>query len=311
MTIEIGLPIPQSSMQALHIDRLRNYLVKADALGFDSLWVTEQLFGPGPRLAPMALLSFAAALTSRVKLGTGILQLALHGSALMAKSSSTLDHLSGGRLIMGVAAGSDPTSYRACGLSSERTGAQLEQAVELLRRFWTEDGVNHDDGRLEIVDASINPKPVQRPHPPIWFGGSSRVALKRAARLGTGWMGAGAAPTARYLSEMTMMRELAAETGHAPGAFKVGKRVYLAVDSDTARAQSRLREWFGTTYPGRDPAMVDSLAVWGRPEDCLDQLCPLLESKPDYIVLNPVFDELEQLDVLASDLAPVIRGKKR
>ncbi|MEO4042172.1 LLM class flavin-dependent oxidoreductase [Hoeflea sp. CAU 1731] len=311
MTIEIGLPIPQSSMQALDMARLRNYLMKSDALGFDSLWVTEQLFGPGPRLAPVALLSFAAALTSRAKLGTGILQIALRSPALLAKTTSTLDHLSGGRLIMGVAAGSDPASYRACGLSSERTGAQLEQAVELLRRFWTEDGVSHDDGRLEILDASINPKPVQKPHPPIWFGGSSRIALKRAARLGTGWMGAGAAPNARYLSEMTMMRELAAEAGHAPGAFKVGKRVYIAVDSDTARAQFRLREWFGTTYPGRDPSAVDVLAVSGRPEDCLDQLGSFLESKPDYVVLNPVFDELEQLDVIAEALVPGIRGARR
>lgn len=308
MPVQIGLPVPQSSAQALDMERLKKYLVEAETLGFDSLWVTEQLFGPGPRLSALPLLTFAAALTSRVTLATGILQAALRSPALLAKSITTLDHLSGGRVLLGVAAGSDPQAYRACGLSTEKIGGQLEDCLKLMKRLWTEDCVTDHSGRWEINDGELNPKPVQKPHPPIWFGGSSPLAIKRAVRVGSGWLSPGASSTSRYLQELAMVREIAAEAGHSRETFHVGKRVYLAVDSSTDRARDKLRDWFGQTYAGRDPKAVDDVAVWGTPENILEQLGPLLESRPDTIVLNPVFDELEQLDAIARDIAPKVRA---
>jgi alkanesulfonate monooxygenase SsuD/methylene tetrahydromethanopterin reductase-like flavin-dependent oxidoreductase (luciferase family) len=307
MTVNIGLPIPQSSTEALDIDRLRKYLVAADVGGIDSLWVTEQVFGPGPRLAALELLTFAAALTSRATLATGILQAGLRSPALLAKSLTTLDHLSGGRVLLGVAAGSDKDAYLACGLSSEKTGAQLADCVTLLKRMWTEDSVTDHGPRWQIDGGQLYPKPLQRPHPPIWFGGSSPVALKRAVRLGSGWLAPGASSTERYLKELEMVRSIAADAGHQPGEFKVGKRVYMAVDDTAGKAIDRLRDWFGRTYAGRDPKSVDNVAVWGTPETILEQLAPLLESRPDTVVLNPVFDELEQLDAITQSLAPAIR----
>lgn len=308
MPVQIGLPIPQSSPQALDMARLRTYLVKADEAGFDSLWVTEQLFGEGPRLSALPLLTFAAALTSRVTLATGILQAALRSPALLAKSITTLDHLSGGRVLLGVAAGSDPQAYRACGLSTEKIGGQLEGCIRLMQRFWTEESVSDHTPRWEIEDGKLNPRPVQKPHPPIWFGGSSPLAIKRAARLGSGWLSPGASSTERYLGEVAMVREIAAQAGHGPGGFRVGKRVYMAVDDAPDRARERLRAWYGRTYGGRDPTDVDKVAVWGTPETILEQLGPLLDSRPDVVVLNPVFDELEQLATIAADIAPKVRA---
>lgn len=311
MPIQIGLPIPQSSPQALDMERLRTYLVRADELGFDSLWVTEQLFGPGPRLSALPLLTFAAALTSRVTLATGILQAALRSPALLAKSITTLDHLSGGRVLLGVAAGSDPQAYRACGLSTEKIGGQLDDCLALMKRFWTGDPVTDTSPRWDMENAQLNPRPVQRPHPPIWFGGSSPLAIKRAVRVGSGWLSPGASSTERYLKELAMVREIASQAGHTDETFKVGKRVYLAVDESSDKARDKLREWFGRTYAGRDPAAVDDVAVWGTPDMILEQLAPLLESRPDTLVLNPVFDELEQLDAIASEIAPSVRASCR
>nr|WP_281349377.1 LLM class flavin-dependent oxidoreductase [Nitratireductor arenosus] len=308
MSVQVGLPIPQSSPQALDMARLRQYLVKADETGFDSLWVTEQLFGEGPRLSALPLLTFAAALTSRVTLATGILQAALRSPVLLAKSITTLDHLSGGRVLLGVAAGSDPQAYRACGLSTEKIGGQLEDCIKLMKRFWTEDSVTDHSPRWEVEDGSLNPKPVRKPHPPIWFGGSSPLAIKRAARLGSGWLSPGASSTGRYLEELAMVRDIAAQAGHTPESFRVGKRVYMAVDTSPDNARDKLREWYGRTYSGRDPTDVDKVAVWGTPETILEQLGPLLDSGPDVVVLNPVFNELEQLDVIAAEIAPKVRA---
>lgn len=306
MSIKVGLPIPQSSDQALDMARLRRYLVQADQAGFDSLWVTEQLFGAGPRLAPLELLAFAAGLTERARLATGILQAALRAPALLAKSVTTLDRLSGGRVLLGVAAGSDKAAYAACGLSTEGIGGQLEDCINLMKRFWTGKVVSDQTARWTVEAGQLNPRPVQTPHPPIWFGGSSPVAIKRAVRLGTGWLSPGASSTARYLGELKMVRTIAGEMG-APD-FAVGKRVYLAVDDDAARAKEKLRAWYGQTYGGRDPDGVFDVAVWGSAASVLDQLGAIVESAPDLIVLNPVFDELEQLDALADVVMPGLRA---
>ena len=306
MPIKVGLPIPQSSQQALDMARLRRYLFAADEAGFDSLWVTEQLFGGGPRLAPLELLAFAAGQTERIQLATGILQAALRAPALLAKSITTLDHLSGGRVLLGVAAGSDKAAYAACGLSTEKIGGQLEDCLNLMKRLWTEEPVTDSGPRWTIEGGQLSPRPVQTPHPPIWFGGSSPVAIKRAVRLGSGWISPGASSTARYLEEVAMVRGIAADMG-APD-FAVGKRVYLAVDDDDARARERLKAWFGQTYGGRDPERVFDVAIWGSAQSVLDQLGPLVETGPDLILLNPVFDELEQLGPLAETVMPGLRA---
>jgi probable F420-dependent oxidoreductase len=307
MAIEIGLPIPQSSPEALDRDRLLSYLKTVDSLGFDGLWVTEQVFGPGPRLDPLVLLSMAAAVTTKPRLVTGILQAALRNPVLLAKTITSLDHLSDGRVTLGVAVGSNPEAYVASGLSLDGRGRQLEDCLQLMKRLWTEGAVSESGGRWTLDEAQLNPKPRQSPHPPIWFGGSSPVALKRAARVGSGWFAPGAADTDRFLKEAEMMRTFAADAGHSDGAFKIGKRLYIAIEADEDKAIGRLRQWFGVTYAGRPETDIDSVAVWGTAEQCLNRMGPILKANPDVIVLNPVFDEHIQAAAFADELVPALR----
>src|SRR5207244_4128882 len=134
--------------------------------------------------------------------------------------------------------------------------------------------------RLE--NASMEPKPVQRPHPPLWFGGHHPQALRRAVELGDGFIGAGSASTATFAEEMTLLRGILAERGRRPlsrgtlagfpssppESFPVGKRVYVALDRDRARAGKRLAEWFGAFY-GK-PELAEAVCVWGDAEACVE-----------------------------------------
>jgi alkanesulfonate monooxygenase SsuD/methylene tetrahydromethanopterin reductase-like flavin-dependent oxidoreductase (luciferase family) len=146
----------------------------------------------------------------------------------------------------------------------------------------------------------MQPKPVQKPHPPLWFGGHDPRALRRAAEMGDGFIGAGSASTATFADEVKTLRAILAERGRAE--FPIGKRVYLAVDRDRARAGKRLAEWFGAFY-GK-PELADAVSVWGDADACVAGLRAVVAAGASFLMLNPVFDELEQLEQLAADVAP-------
>jgi alkanesulfonate monooxygenase SsuD/methylene tetrahydromethanopterin reductase-like flavin-dependent oxidoreductase (luciferase family) len=143
----------------------------------------------------------------------------------------------------------------------------------------------------------MEPKPRQRPHPPLWFGGHHPNALRRAVEMGDGFMGAGSASTAEFASEVKIVRGLLTDAGRDPAGFRIGKRVYIAVDDDAGRAAGRLAEWFAGFY-GR-PEMAAEVSVWGDARTCRDRLADVLDAGAGSLLLNPVFDEPEQLERLA------------
>jgi alkanesulfonate monooxygenase SsuD/methylene tetrahydromethanopterin reductase-like flavin-dependent oxidoreductase (luciferase family) len=169
-----------------------------------------------------------------------------------------------------------------------------------MKRLWTEPRVTLAGEFFRLENASMEPKPVQRPHPPLWFGGHHPQALRRAVELGDGFIGAGAASTATFADEVRVLRDLLAQAGRA--SFPIGKRVYLAVDRDRARAAKRLAEWFGAFY-GR-PELAEQVCVWGDADACVEGLRAVITAGAGFLMLNPVFDELEQLERLAAEVAP-------
>jgi alkanesulfonate monooxygenase SsuD/methylene tetrahydromethanopterin reductase-like flavin-dependent oxidoreductase (luciferase family) len=140
---------------------------------------------------------------------------------------------------------------------------------------------------------------VQQPHPPLWFGAHHPAALRRTVELGDGFMGAGSLSTAKFADEVKLLRQLLGEAGRDPAAFPIGKRVYIAVDRDRARAGERLAKWFGAFY-GR-PQLAGEVAVWGSPAECLDQLGQVAAAGAGLVMLNPVFDDMEHLEVFATE----------
>jgi probable F420-dependent oxidoreductase len=299
----LGVAIPQTFPDG-RIDprRIQDFVRRAEALNFESAWVVEHTFGSMSALAPLELLTYAAAVTERLRLGVAVLLTALRTPVHTAKSLATLDQLSSGRLIVGVGLGGNPKIYPAFGLAAERRAARFAEGVRVLKRLWTESSVTADGEFYRFENASVQPRPRQTPHPPLWFGGHHPLALRRAVELGDGFVGAGSASTAAFAEQMKVLRGILAESGRDPAAFPISKRVYLAIDRDRSRAGKRLAEWFGAFY-GR-PALAEEVSVWGDVDTCVEGLRAVVAAGAGLLVLNPVFDEAEQLERIAAELAP-------
>jgi probable F420-dependent oxidoreductase len=302
-SIDLAVSIPQTFPgRAPDPDFIRRYLARAEALGFHSAWVVEQVVGSIPSLEPIELMTWAAATTSRIRLGSAVLLTALRDPVHTAKSLTTLDHLSGGRLMVGVGLGGQPAVYPAYGLKADRRAARFAEGIRVMKRLWTEPRVTFEGEFFTLKNLPQEPKPVQKPHPPLWFGAHHPNALKRAVELGDGFMGAGSLSTAKFADEVTLLRRLLNEAKRDPGAFPVAKRVYIAVDRDKARAGKRLSEWFGAFYGKAQ--MAEEVSVWGPPGECVEGLKQVVAAGAGLLMLNPVFDELEQLESFASEIGP-------
>jgi probable F420-dependent oxidoreductase len=303
--VEVGFAIPQTFPDGrVELALVRRILARAEALGLHSVWVQEQILGATPSLEPVELLTYAAALTERVRLGAAVLLTTLRGPVHLAKSLGTLDHLSGGRLIVGVGLGGNLPLYPAYGIAPQRRVARFVEGLLLMKALWTEPVASVKGRFWQLDGARMEPKPVQRPHPPIWFGAHQPAAIERAVALGDGFIGAGASSVEEFDRTVRLLRAALERAGRNAETFSISKRVYLAVDEDEARAARRLEDWFGRFY--RDAGLARRVAVWGSPERCADTVRRIVASGARLLILNPVFDEAEQLDRAGSELVPAL-----
>ena len=189
---------------------------------------------------------------------------------------------------MGVGLGGYADIYTAFGMSRRGRRQRFEEGIELIKRLWTQDKVTFEGQFWQLTGQSITPRPLQKPHPPIWFGTRSVQALKRAVRMRDGWMGAGATPIQAFKEEVKLVRQLLEEAGRDPATFALSKRVYVAVDKDKNRAADRLREWFGRYY--RDPDMALRVSVIGNEEECAEGLREIADQGIELLMVNPLND---------------------
>jgi probable F420-dependent oxidoreductase len=298
-----GIAIPQSAGNVpVQASFLRQFLHQAETRGYDSLWVQEQIISDAPILEPVTLLTYAAALTSRLRLGTSVLLTVIRNPVQLAKSLSTLDQLSQGRLTVGVGIGGPHVPEAVFGVSSERRAHRFVEGLKVLKTLWTQPRATFKGDFWQFENVAMEPKPVQQPHPPLWFGARTAVGLKRAVRHGDGWMGAGSSSSADFVEHVGLLRQFMDQARRDPATFPISKRVYVAVDNDRTRAERRLREWFAMRYKSADMAV--RVSVWGSRAECTDKLGELVRAGAQHLLLNPVFDELEHLDLLAQEVLP-------
>ena len=301
--VRLAVGIPQTwATGAIDRPRVRRFLERAEALGFEGAWVVEQVLGALPSLEPVELLAWAAAVTARIRLGTAVLLTPLRSPVHLAKSLATVDQLSGGRLDVGMGLGGDPKVYPAFGISAARRVARFNEGLQLMRALWTEPRVTFAGEFWQLENAAMEPKPLQRPHPPLWVGAHHHDALRRAVRWATGFMGAGSAPTARFAQEVALLRRFLTAAGRDPASIDIGKRVCVAVDQDRERAGRRLTEYFAGFY-GRSQLAAE-VSVWGSADQCVAGIREVQAAGARLVMLNPVFDEVEQLEILAAEVAP-------
>ena len=296
-----GIAVPQVFVdEPVDMGLVREFSRRAEALGYHSLRTQEQIIGSTPVLEPISLLCHVAAVTSTIGLGTAVVIASTRNPVHLAKQLATLDQMSGGRLIAGLALGGRRRQYALLGGPSERRARHFTESVEVIRALWTEAKPTYDGHFWKLNGESIAPKPLQQPHPPIWMGGRHPDGLRRAARIADGWMGAGSTSTAEFRGHVAALRDHLAERGR--DAFAISKRVYVALDDDEDRAGRRLAHWFGERYGNAE--MAARVCVWGGEQRCVDGLAEVVDAGAEMLMLNPVFDHMEHVEALMRDIVP-------
>ena len=301
---QFGISIPQFvADRAFDSVGVRTYLSRAEALGFDSAWAMEQVLGSTPFLSPIETMSYAAACTGRIRLGCAVLVTPLHSPVHLAKSLSTLDQLSRGRIEVGVGTGGRNRMFSAFEVDPTGLVARFNEGLRLLKALWTEPQVTLDGRFWQVQGATMEPKPFQKPHPPIWFGANHPDALVRSVRHGDGFFGAGSTTTGRFAEQVVLVREALDAAGRDPTGFRIAKRIYVAVDDDAGRARRRVAASLVNLY-GDFGKSLEPVTVTGPPDACAQGVQKVAEAGAELIVFTPFFDEGEQMERLATEVVP-------
>lgn len=316
--MRFGFPIPTRGALGT-LDTIRRLGEAADRYRYDSVWITDHIVIPQATtstypyspdgnldleaaahyLEPLTVMSYLAAVTERVAIGSSVLILPYRNPMLVAKMVATLDVLTRGRVILGVGVGWMREEFQALNLTTfDERGAATDEYIQILRELWTRDRPTYR-GRFFSFDAvRFYPKPLQKPHPPIWIGGHTRAAIRRAARLGDGWHPIGLRPPAglhpeEYAQAAADLRSQATAAGRDPRAITLTLRAPITfVDGDASGSR--------TPFIGSRDQIVEDIRAYQR-LGVRHLVFDFAGSSPDAIV--------EQLHCFAEEVRPEFRAR--
>ena len=296
-TIPFGVALPHRSPESIDMGAVRQVAQRAEALGFRDLWVTENTLDHVFCFDPVVVLTYAAAVTARIRLGCSVVVLPVHNPIHVAHQWASLDYVSNGRAILGVGLGRDH-HYEQFQVSRQARVRRFREEVELIRALWAEPQVSRQGRIYRLADGTMAPKPVQKPSPPIWMGVGHPDALRRAARIADGWMGSGGSSNAAFMRSVPVLREALGKGGRDPTSFPISKRVFLSVHERPEVARAELHRWFTVVY--RNPEGTDASGIHGTPEQVRERLEELIAAGANHLLLNPTARYTEHLEALAS-----------
>jgi probable F420-dependent oxidoreductase len=295
--ISVGAALPHRSPEPIDVEAVRRVAQRAEALGFSDLWVTENTLDHVSCFDPVVVLSYAAAVTSRIRLGCSVVVLPVHNPIHVAHQWASLDYVSNGRAILGLGLGRDH-HYEQFQIPRAGRVRRFREGVDLIKALWTEGEVSYRGQIFRLEGGTMAPKPVQRPRPPIWMGVGHPDALRRTAAIADGWMGSGGSSNAAFKRSVPLLREELEKAGRDPSTFPISKRVFLSVHENPEAARAELQRWFTVVY--RNPEGTDASGIHGTPEQVRERLEELVGAGANHLLLNPIARYTQQLEVLAS-----------
>ncbi len=294
------------------IDGILEYATRAESLGFHSAWVWDHILlgskRPFPFLDSLSTLAALAMRTTELQLGTGALILPLRNPVVLAKVLTTVDHLSRGRLVLGVAAGWYEREFEACGVPLKERGKVFLRNLEIINRFWTQDRVDGAAGQYVFRQAVMLPKPVQKPRPRLLFGGYVDVVLRRVATLADGWLTYFYTPES-FRRAWEKIQGYAREAGRDPAGLRNVSQLPIYVANSFEEADHGVREFIGRYFDVAPwSESTPESAIRGTPEQCAEQLTAHLAVGVQHIVFVPCGYAPEQLDIIAGEVIPRLVG---
>ena len=290
------------------IDAIYAYASRAEALGFESLWAWDHvLLGVEPSfpiLDSITTLSAVAARSRTIKLGTGVLVLPLRNPVVAAKALGSLDVISKGRLVLGVAAGWYAREFDAVGVPFKQRGKLFERNLDILMKLWTQDRVTLKVDELNLREAVMVPRPAQRPRPPILIGGYVDAVLKRAGTVGDGWLTYFYTPES-FTKGWAKVQAFAREVGRDPKTLRSTNQLAIYVGSSREQTTADMRQWLSTEWDvaAWSESTIEH-AIHGSPAECVEQLKAHVATGVDRIILIPYRYRQEQVERIAKEVLP-------
>ncbi len=307
--------------------RYIDYVLEAEALGFHSVFLVEHHFtGVGQVSASLNLLSYLAARTSRIRLGTAVVVLPWHNPALLAEQVATVDLLSGGRVDLGVGKGYREHEFEGFAIAPSEAGERFEEAMAFLRTAWGSEGrFSHRGARWRFDNIVIEPRPVQRPHPPFWLGAGSPASIAKAAAEGYNLLLDQVAPIDVIIERARLFRKECADRGRSLGRHQIAvARGLQLISNEAERAEAlavRARvlkaigglargpgaEKYRQLTPESAAALAaEEAALLGTPEEILTRLRKLQAGGIDYVLLVDPTGSREALRTFAQNIMPAL-----
>ena len=280
---------------------------RVEELGFDSVWTGDHVSFHNPLYESLTLLAAYAPITRRIRLGTAVYLLALRAPAVAAKMAATVDVLSGGRLIFGVGVGGEnPKEFELCGVPHRERGARVTEGIDVVRTLWRDTPATFTGRFTRFEAVSIDPKPVQKPLPPIWVGGRSRAALARAGRQGDGWVSYVVGPD-RYAESLAEIRRAAESAGRSLDGFTAAHLAFVTVGRDYETAKAIWVAQLSKRYAQDFEPLAKKYGIIGTSEQCAEQIEQFSAAGCTYLIVDAVGDprnKRAQLEAIAADILP-------
>ncbi|HUZ64105.1 MAG TPA: TIGR03619 family F420-dependent LLM class oxidoreductase [Acetobacteraceae bacterium] len=291
---------------------LVEYGVRVEELGYDSLWVWDHmLLGVDPNfpiIDSLTVLTGIAARTSRIKLGTGILVLPLRNPVTLAKQLSSIDQLSQGRLIMGMASGWYKREFDAVGIPFDKRGKIMDENLEILNRLWTEAKVDGEYMNHKISAAVMYPKPFQQPRMPILIGGYVDRVLQRAATVGDGWL-TYFYQAADFAKSWAKIRDFAQAAGKDPAKLLNASQLPIMVGASRQAVEADMMDWLNREwdFPAHSDCSRES-AIMGSVDECVAQLKEHRAAGVQKIIFVPYKYRQDQVETIAREIIPRLKA---
>ncbi len=289
---------------------IASFAREVEGLGFDGFWCGEHLLLRGPTVDALTAMAVAAGATSKITIGSSILLLPLHHPTMVAKAVTTLDYASQGRVVLGTGIGGQfPKEFEAVGVPMAERGRKTDEALEIIKRLWTEETVTYAGRFYSLDGVSLEPKPLQRPHPPIWLAGRREAAMRRAAKYGDGWMPYLYTPEA-YKQSLQRIQTLAQGYGRGSQQIQPALLVYVAISDTAEEAQRGADVYHGAQMGVNLEGFSERYDLLGPSRECIRRLEEYVDAGVRHFIFNWACapkDIPRNLETVATEVIPHFR----
>lgn len=280
MDIKFGLALQENGY------KVTEKAINAEVMGFDSVWIGEHVVWLHPIHDSLMVLSALSSVTTTIQLGTGIVLLSLKHPVLLCKAVTTLDHLSDGRVRFGIGIGGEyPKEFEAMGIPVVERGPRTDEALDLMKKLWSQDSVTYKGRFFEVKDIKLDPPPIQKPHPPIMVGGR-RKSLRRVGMYGDGWIPYMYSPEI-YKEDWLKIAQIAEGAGRDPSSIERTVWVPICLDDTYEKAAKVASKSLGGNYGQSFDHIVRKYAILGTPEQCAERMYEYHRAGVEHFIFSP------------------------